>query len=729
MADPNVDWETCAADDDCAGVRLPTGQNCWAHAAEADLDVALKRLGEDGRLDARGVPITTELLKRLLAAAPHDRLGRPVLMNARFDMATFRGGAFFKQATFKDRTWFDHSTFEDTASFDGVIFEDLTWFGGAAFNGTALFRNAMFKGMARFVGGSSDEHLLERTHFQGRALFDSATFKDQAWFDHATFEDEASFDHATFKGEAQFDHATFKGEARFGRAIFGGEGAQPPFEGGAKFKEATFRKAALFAGVTFHGDARFDRATFEGGARFETATFERKTWVWSRIEPGQPRLWATLQGTGRFDQATFRSEVEFRGVKFDGGAWFEKAVFERAQHLGPLLVSKSLVLDQAVFHERSQIEVSAAALCARRARFLAGVQLRVRWAQIVLDDADLAAPSILAGVPPFPDLDEGRWAEAMVRLRAPATRGRWMRTIEIAYPGESRIVDESRPRLLSLCRADVTGLTVAGVDLRACRFVRAHHLDQLRIEGCAFATAPEGRRWTARRTIAEEHHLRWRAGHRPLLVGFFSNSALPRMIMVPVTDQDRPEHEANTWYRAFYRPPAWHEVELPTAEEIAGLYRALRKGREDSKDEPGAADFYYGEMEMRRHARRVQMRQERQSDHRSTAIVAAAEHAILWLYWLISGYGLRAWRALAALAVVIGLAGVGLSRVGFHHPHPSQLVSWLYALQTTVSLEGKARQLSGQLTLPGEVLRVGLRLTGPVLLGLAVLSIRGRVKR
>jgi hypothetical protein len=38
--------------------------------------------------------------------------------------------------------------------------------------------------------------------------------------------------------------------------------------------------------------------------------------------------------------------------------------------------------------------------------------------------------------------------------------------------------------------------------------------------------------------------------------------------------------------------------------QIAGLYRALRKGREDIKDEPGAADFYSGEMEMRRRAQR-----------------------------------------------------------------------------------------------------------------------------
>jgi hypothetical protein len=60
-----------------------------------------------------------------------------------------------------------------------------------------------------------------------------------------------------------------------------------------------------------------------------------------------------------------------------------------------MLVRKCLRLDQAVFHERAQIEVAAAAVCCQRTRFLAGVQLRVRWAQVVLDDADLAAPSIL----------------------------------------------------------------------------------------------------------------------------------------------------------------------------------------------------------------------------------------------------------------------------------------------------------------------------------------------
>jgi hypothetical protein len=170
-------------------------------------------------------------------------------------------------------------------------------------------------------------------------------------------------------------------------------------------------------------------------------------------------------------------------------------------------------------------------------------------------------------------------------------------------------------------------------------------------------------------------------------------------------------------------------MEPPSPLQIAVVYRALRKGREDSRDEPGAADFYYGEMEMRRHDKRAKASEERRVRHYGHWAAATTERAVLWLYWLTSGYGLRAWRALAALAVVIGLVGVGFSRVGFHHPHPSQMASWLYALQATVSLEGKARQLSGQLTLPGELLRVGLRFTGPVLLALAVLSIRGRVKR
>jgi hypothetical protein len=88
--------------------------------------------------------------------------------------------------------------------------------------------------------------------------------------------------------------------------------------------------------------------------------------------------------------------------------------------------------------------------------------------------------------------------------------------------------------------------------------------------------------------------------------------------------------------------------------DIALLYRALRKGREDSKDEPGAADFYYGELEMRRHDRTASW----------------PERVVLWLYWLVAGYGLRATRALSCLLGLLVVATVLLAVVGFK-PAPS----------------------------------------------------------
>jgi hypothetical protein len=44
-------------------------------------------------------------------------------------------------------------------------------------------------------------------------------------------------------------------------------------------------------------------------------------------------------------------------------------------------------------------------------------------------------------------------------------------------------------------------------------------------------------------------------------------------------------------------------VQRLTPDRLAMLYRVLRKAQEDSKNEPGAADFYFGEMEMRRQDR------------------------------------------------------------------------------------------------------------------------------
>jgi hypothetical protein len=130
--------------------------------------------------------------------------------------------------------------------------------------------------------------------------------------------------------------------------------------------------------------------------------------------------------------------------------------------------------------------------------------------------------------------------------------------------------------------------------------------------------------------------------------------------------------EGDPGYRPRHRPPAWLAVERPTPAQAAAAYRALRKSREDNKDEPGAADFYYGEMEMRRHANA--------GDPPGTP-AGAPQHRTSGCHRVRHLVALLADRRLpAALAGVIGLVGVGFSRVGFHHPQPSQAVSWLYAL-------------------------------------------------
>jgi hypothetical protein len=67
--DQGVDWPPCS-EEGCIGIRLDAGGKCLAHADGQQLDAELKRLGDEGTIDARGVTISAELLDRILAAAP-----------------------------------------------------------------------------------------------------------------------------------------------------------------------------------------------------------------------------------------------------------------------------------------------------------------------------------------------------------------------------------------------------------------------------------------------------------------------------------------------------------------------------------------------------------------------------------------------------------------------------------------------------------------------------------
>jgi hypothetical protein len=117
---------------------------------------------------------------------------------------------------------------------------------------------------------------------------------------------------------------------------------------------------------------------------------------------------------------------------------------------------------------------------------------------------------------------------------------------------------------------------------------------------------------------------------------------------------------------------------------------------------------------------------------------SAPERAVLWLYWAVSGYGLRASRALACLVVTIAVFGVGFWLVGLDCPaspkggSPCQETlgrGLLLSAESSSSLfrpPDAKRYVLGDL---GEVMQLAVRLLGPLFFALALLSLRGRVKR
>jgi uncharacterized protein YjbI with pentapeptide repeats len=193
----------------------------------------------------------------------------------------------------------------------------------------------------------------------------------QAWFDQATFVGEADFDDVIFRDEARFYYATFEQKA--------------------SFQGATFKADARFEGARFKRRTVFMQAKFEDLARFEDARVEKEAW---------------------FHRAEFESGTWFDNAIFMDLLWLAEVAFETARHFGPILVYKELRLNSSLFKQRVRIEVATPRLSGKETRFLAGVQLRVRWAQINFDDAEFAAAAILAGAPPFTHLDEGQLVAA-----------------------------------------------------------------------------------------------------------------------------------------------------------------------------------------------------------------------------------------------------------------------------------------------------------------------------
>ncbi|MFF5393181.1 pentapeptide repeat-containing protein [Streptomyces sp. NPDC013012] len=555
----------------------------------------------------------------------------------------------------------------------------------------ALFSEAEFSGDARFI----------RAQFSGIALFDEAEFSGVAVFEEAQFSAAARFTGAQFSGDAGFSGAQFSATARFNRAQFSID---------AWFEDAQFSGHALFLGAQFSGDTWFERAQFSDHVRFERAQFSGHVLFDGAQFSGDAWFSGTqFSADALFDGAQFSGDALFDGAQFSGDAWFSGVQFLVASQWGPVVCRGAVDLSGAVFGAPVTLEVAAERMRCTRTRWQSTATIRVRHASVDLGHAVLEAPLAVTAHPtPFitsgvggPSLDESMWPEDGV------------------------------VRVMSVQGVDAAHLVLTDTDLSDCLFSGAFHLDQLRLEGrTTFAFTPTGWHrkgiapvhWTRRRTLAEEHHWRAQTAEQP--------SAPAGTSPEPGRWRTGPHHS--------------EPARTPDPDDVAPLYRQLRKAFEDGKNEPGAADFYYGECEMRRH------------DHTGTP---KTERRLLWAYWLLSGYGLRAGRALgwlgaAMLATIVLLMAFGLptsspkqeatgtvpagggtvtfviDKQDVSNPTGDRFTAKRFDKALNVTLNSVVFRSSGQdLTTTGTYIEMTSRILEPALLALTVLAIRGRIKR
>ncbi|MER7468142.1 pentapeptide repeat-containing protein [Streptomyces sp. NPDC097981] len=551
--------------------------------------------------------------------------------------------------------------------------------------GSARFGCAEFSGDADFraveIGGDAD--------------FAKAVFADNALFAEAEIHGDAQFAGVEIRGYAQFDGARVDSHAQFARAVIGGYawfvGAE--FGGDALFPRVQIGSDAWFAGVSIGGHLQFGGATVGGDTAFRGATVVGDAQFVGAVFEGDVTFRrATIGGHADFAGVTFGGDARFGGATIAGDAVFRRVIFGHIPTVGPLVCAGSLDLTEAVFGTAVTVEAASATVVCRRTQWASTAALRLRHATVDLSDAVLGYPvSISAHAKAF--TEDGQ---------------------EVPELG---LTDPS-VRVASLRGVDAAHLVLTNIDLTDCLFAGTVHLDQLRLEGLyVFAVAPTGLRrrgavpvrWTPRRTLAEEHH--WRAT-RPARAGGWT----------PAPDGEIP-----------LKPAA-----------LAPVYRQLRKAFEDSKHEPGAADFYYGEMEMRRHAHDI----------------PSSERALLTTYWALSGYGLRASRALGWLlgGMVVTVVAMMLWGLPMDDPKPKsagtltgssvtltadtpgpgnpdrpycqRLSTKRFEKSFRIIINSVVFRSSGQnLTTAGTYTEMASRLVEPAFLGLAVLAVRGRVKR
>ncbi|KOV84712.1 pentapeptide repeat-containing protein [Nocardia sp. NRRL S-836] len=494
------------------------------------------------------------------------------------------------------------------------------------------------------------------------------------------------------------------------------------------FGEATFQGGADFRSVVFPGRVFFDDATFGGPLFLNGAHFQEQAWF----------LRATLT-EGHFTETTFDRFAGFHHVRATASLGFTGSVFSGRTDFDDIS-APAIDFTDATFAKRAEMLLSGASLFTGT-HFDGGLDLRL-------------------------SAKDGTASVRRTHFGASST----ITTAALGKDRLSGLFDTAR--VVSLQETDVEKLSLVSVDLGDCLFSGALNLDKISLSGrIDFARFPKG--WREARWF---EHRKFRTSPGPPSRRSLIREDLFWRVRASAAYYELTGDEAGgrkLWLAAGLPPthPSPVAVQVPDGPHLASLYRSLRKALEDAKNEPGAGDFYYGEMEVRR----------------LISPLWSTDGLLLTLYWALSGYGQRASRALTALALLLGTLTVLLTGYGLADtappakriteatrtatpPAPQVITIDITGPRVTATLPAPAatppvaldvtavaptlpppdqrwtaarvqravRTLVTSLvplgtdqrltTLGGYLVLVG-RVLGAVLLGLAVLAIRARVKR
>jgi hypothetical protein len=501
---------------------------------------------------------------------------------------------------------------------------------------------------------------LAQAHFGEGAQLSGVYFGHSANLAGVTFGDGASLMRVVFGDAANLSEVTF-GKAAW---LFGVRFGDRAFLEGVSFGDRTslrdvrFGDHADLSGAAFGDGAHLAETVFGDHPSLRRATFGDGVDLRGvAFGEGADLSFMTFGGGANLREATFGSATDLADTWFTGDASLEGVMFLGQQRgLGPLYAGGTMDLYDAQFDGETRLEIDAAAVILSRATFSNTLDLRVLRARVDASETTFAARATIVG------LDRARrpirQEEGETRVDSTGT------VLAQAEPADASV--------WSLRRTDVAPLTIAGIRVDEARFAGAQSLEKLRLVGTGFE------RRNGRQRVREE-------------------MLLDPQSSEPSVDEQRMGHPT------------------VTADQVAGIYRSLRKSREDGGDAPGGNDLYVGEQLMRRRDLRERLPQ---------TAATRSRRALLALYAGVGGYGVRpilpaVWLGVLLLGGWLLAATIGLDK-------GDSADALVFAMRSMLLLPNSANVST---TTAGDALQVALRVLGPILIALIALGVRAQVKR